>query len=376
MTPQSRVFELRSRLARRLGLLSASGLVFLAATLLAMLVVVFHAMAHSWAAVLRGDPTHAGAWSLLGVSMALCAVRLAGVVLHTSPGPGGIRLPRQAAEGFYQVIDDVAQRFGVAPVRNVWISSDMNALVLQRPAWGWIGPIQTHLLIGLPLAHSVSPAQLDAVLAHEFAHLARQRSGMGAQGAHLRAWWARVLDEAFENFPWAADWLERQANPFYRDMLRLARVEEFEADACAAQVVGVSLLGETLVEIGLKARFLEQDYWPTVMAHSTQFPSPSIRPYREMGLGVAAGFLRRESVAEDLSHYDAGGGSLPLHPTLHQRLRALRAPLRAAASDETSAAVAYFAPLLPTLSWAFDRAWWEETREDWQQCDLDEQVDD
>ncbi len=376
MTPQSRVFELRSRLARRLGLLSAGCLVLLAVTLLVMLVIVCHAMARSWESVLRGDPTHAGAWSLLGVSMALCAVRLVGVALHSSPVPGGIRLPRQAAEEFYRVMDGVALRFGIEPVRNVWISSDMNAVVLQRPAWGWIGPIRTHLLIGLPLAHSVSTAQLDAVLAHEFAHLARQRSGIGAQGAHLRAWWARVLDEAFENFPWAADWLERRANRFYRDMLRLARLEEFEADACAAQVVGASLLGETLVEIGLKARFLEQDYWPTVMAQSAQFPSPSIRPYREMGLGVAAGFLRRESVAEDLSHYDAGGGSLPLHPTLHERLRALGAPMRAAAADETSAADAYFAPLLPTLSWAFDRVWWEETREDWQQCHLDAEGED
>ncbi|MFC5770894.1 M48 family metallopeptidase [Thauera sinica] len=375
MTPQSRVFDLRSRLARRLGLLSTGCLLLLIAALLGMLATVFVAMGHSWEGVLKGDPTRAGLWSLLAVTVALSMVRLVGVVCHTSPLPQGIRLPRQAAEDFYRLMDDIAASFGIPPVQHVWISCDMNAVVLQRPAWGWIGPIRTHLLIGLPLAHSVSAAQLAAVLAHEFAHLARQRSGLGAQAAHLRAWWARVLDEAFENFPWAADWLERRAHRFYRDMLRLARLEEFEADACAAQVVGRALMGETLVEIGLKARFLEQDYWPKVMAQSMQFPSPSIRPYREMGLGVAAGFLRRESVAEDLSHYEAGGGSLPLHPTLHERLRALGTPLRAAAEDQPSAAGHYFAPLLPTLAWAFDRAWWEDAREDWQQRYLDTRDD-
>jgi len=360
------VFDLRSRLARRLVLVSAVGLALVTMVMVGMGGVVIVAMGHSWEGVVQGDPLRAGAWSLAAVTCALCAVRLVGVVCHTSPQPDGIRLPRQAAEEFHALLDDIAARFGVAPVTTVWISRDMNAMVLQRPAWGWIGPIRTHLLIGLPLAHSVSAGQMAAVLAHEFAHLARQRSGLGAQGAHLRAWWARALDEAFENFPWATDWLERRAHRFYRDMLRLARLEEFEADTCAARLVGPGLMGETLVEIGLKARFLEQDYWPKVMAQSAQFPSPSIRPYREMGLGVAAGFLRRESVAEDLSHYEAGGGSLPLHPTLHERLRALGAPLRAAADDQPSAAGRYFGPLLPTLAWAFDRAWWEDAREGWQ----------
>lgn len=359
------MFDLRSRLALRLGLLSGIWLALLMLALVTMVGVVVAAMSHSWEAVLGGDPTRAAGWSLTAVIVALTGVRLAGVACHTSPLPQGICLPRQAAEDFYRLMDDIAFRLDAAAVDRVWITSDMNAVVLQRPAWGWAGPMRTHLLIGLPLAHSISAAQLAAVLAHEFAHLARQRNGLGAQGAHLRAWWARVLDQAFENFPWAARWLEVRSHRFYRDMLRLARLEEFEADAYAARVVGPALMGETLVEIGLKARFLEQDYWPKVMAQSVQFPSPSIRPYREMGLGVAAGFLRRASVAEDLSHYEVGGGSLPLHPTLRERLRALGTPLRAAADDEPSAAGQYFAPLLPTLAWAFDRAWWEDARHGW-----------
>lgn len=375
MTPHSRIFDLRARLASRLGLLSAGSLAMVMLALMVMIGVVLLALSCSWEAVLAGEPARAGSWSLTAVVVALSGVRLAGVICHTSAPPQGIRVPREAAEELHRLLDAAARRLGVKPVDAVWITSDMNAFVLQRPAWGWIGPIRTHLLIGLPLAHSISAAQLTAVLAHEFSHLARQRSGLGAHSAHARAWWARVLDRAFENFPWAARWLERGSHRFYRDMLRLSRLEEFEADAHAAGLVGAALMGETLVEIGLKARFLEQDYWPKVMAQSMQFPSPSIRPYREMGLGVAAGFLRRESVVEDLSHFEAGGGNLPLHPTLSERLRALGAPLQAALDDPPSAASHYLGPLLPTLAWAFDRAWWADARDGWQQSYLDARDD-
>ncbi|MDR1463376.1 MAG: hypothetical protein LBI68_09630, partial [Azoarcus sp.] len=135
-----------------------------------------------------------------------------------------------------------------------------------------------------------------------------------------------------------------------------------EADALATRLVDASLLGETLIEVSLKEQFLLRDYWPRVLAQSTVRAKPLVRPYRDLGLGMAVGFLRAEC-DEAL-----GGDSSPqsLHPTTKERLSALRVMPQASSEDLPSAAAHYFAPLLLPLSWAFDRAWWQDVRPDWQ----------
>lgn len=359
------MFDLRPRLARRLTMVAVAGIGTLAALVLAAFAVAAYAFVLSWAALIDGLPLRAGAWSAAAVACAICGGRLA-FLFGRAPSPAGVRLPREAADAFYQLIDDLARRLGAARIDRVWVTGDMNAMVMQRPRWGWLGPLETHLLVGLPLVHSVSRGQLAAVLAHEFAHLVVQRNGASAVAAHLRASWMRVLDRGCEAFPVLGARLDRKLYRLYRDMLRLTRIEEFEADHIAAQLVGAGLLGETLVEVSLKERFLRQDYWPKVMAQSSAQARPSIRPFREMGLGVETGFSRPSFAALDIAAFaDADAGAMPLHPSLKERLRVLRVPLRAAAEDRPSAARHYFAPLLPTLAWVFDRAWWQEVRKGW-----------
>lgn len=363
IAPDSRLFRIRARLARRLGLLAAAGLAVVAACAFAFAALALFTLSRMGAVFAVGDWLGALPWGVLAVVATWCAARIS-LLLHAPLAqPDGIRLPRRAAPDFYRLTDDISRRIGAARVERVWITGDMNALVMQRPRWGWIGPIETHLLIGLPLVHSVSRHQLAAVLAHEYAHLAIQRNGVGAIGALLRAWWMRVLDRVCEAFPAVERLSNRLLLRFYRDMVRLSRLEEFEADALAASLVGAGLLGETLIEVTLKEQFLRQDYWPKVMAQSSSRPRPSIRPYREMGLGVETGFLRPGSLNHAALSVEADDGML--HPTLQQRLRALRVPPCAARVDRPSAASHYFAPLLPSLAWVFDRAWWRETRKGW-----------
>ena len=364
---RSRLFNLRTRLARRLSMFALSGLLVVMLLMVAIFAIMLEALANSWLYLNEGVPLVTLASSLTAVASAYLCARLAGLLCVPPPSPTGVLLPRDAAPEFYSLIDEIGAVLHAGQIDRVWITRDPNASVVQRARWGCVGRIETHLLVGLPLVHSVSRLQLAAVVAHELAHIALQRKGADKYFAHLRAWWLRALDAICEDIPLIEPLANRMLQRFYRDLLRLSRIEEFEADALAAQIVGAGLLGETLIELTLKERFLRQDYWPKVMAQSELLARPSIRPYREMGLGVETGFLRPESerAATEALLEDSDEMSLPFHPGLHERLRALRVPVQASADDMPSAAHHYFAPILPALAWVFDRAWWKDVRSGW-----------
>ncbi|MCK0506444.1 M48 family metallopeptidase [Aromatoleum anaerobium] len=367
-----RLSRLRSRLARRLGLKALAGLVLVGCMVLAFGAIAGRVAFATWSFLVDGKVAVATTSAAVSMVAFALAWRVLGWLIAPAACPGGVRLPREAARSLHAMIDQMSQRFGGIPVDAVWIGGDMNAAILQRPRWGWAGPIETHLIIGLPLAHSVSQRQFCAILAHEFAHLACQRQRLGAWGGHLRAWWFRVLDRCIDGIPLLGRGLERGFAGDLRDALRLSRLEEFEADAVAARVVGARLVGEALVEVALKERFLSKDYWRKVMAQSRLQPEPSIRPYRDMGLGMMAGFRRPMPGLLDLRRWMAGdeeyvrGASF--HPTVAERLRALRVRAAVSHGERMSVADACLAPLLPTLAWVFDRAWWEDSRLAWRGC--------
>jgi hypothetical protein len=357
--PHPRLFALRERLAARLTVLAAVGL--LSIFLLAVLVF--------WGGVSAAIGFWKGAGAQ-GPLLAFCCAALAFVggfltlrlLFVPLPAPEGVQISPEDASDFHRLIEGMAWALDSDRIDHVWVTPEMNAAVLQRSRWGYFGRIETHLLLGLPLAHSVTCPQLVAVLAHEFAHLAVQRKGFGKYGALLRAWWLRVLDKIGEMFPILGAGADRWLRRFYSNMARLARIEEFEADALATQLVDADLLGETLIEVSLKEQFLFRDYWPRVLAQSKVRAKPLVRPYRDLGLGMTAGFLR---VVCD----DALAGEAPersLHPTTKERLSALRVLPQMSSEDLPSAATHYFSQLLLPLAWTFDRAWWRDVRPDWQ----------
>ncbi len=289
--------------------------------------------------------------------------------------PQGVLLHRNAVPSLHALIERVGKHFGGYRIDAVLMTDGMNAAVVQRPRWGLLGPMQTYLLLGLPLTHSVSDRQLAGVLAHEFAHLNRQRQGLGAWGCHVRAWWFRVLDRLVESLPdLPGRWLDRVSTPSLHGAMRLARLEEIEADQVAAAVAGRSLIAEVLVEVAIKERFLVDDYWPKVMGQCERMPKPSIRPYREMGLGMAAGFRRASSSLDldmkaDMAISEVGDNPVDglgdFHPPLHERLYRLGVSDIYLPGGEPSVAETHLTALLPSLSLALDRDWWACARAHW-----------
>lgn len=302
--PRRSVIRLRERLARRLALLSLFGMLGLLGMMCVSAGLAVASFGAALAEIDRGAPLPTLAWVVTALVLVSPAVWALDAILRASPRPEGIRLPRAAAKELFGLIDELAERVGVPAVHDVRITDDINAAVVQRPSLGVVGALRTELLIGLPLVHGLSPAQLGAVLAHEFGHLAAQRAGVCAWGAHLRAWWVRAFDTLLMVLPLRPQWLERHATRFCRDMLRLAHAEEFEADMIAARLVGADLVGQTLIELSRKAHFLSHDYWPRVHAlrmDDREFHRPSVSrdgAWVRGGLflscrGVRAGSARR-----------------------------------------------------------------------------------
>lgn len=358
----------RSSLSRRVDIQALAGLSLMLGFGAAFLAVAGVFLDRALLAFIDDSGAAGLLWMLGTVVFAWLAFRCLSWLAVVNGPPEGVELPRDAARSLYRLVDRVGARFGSARIDSVWVTGGMNAAIQQRPRWGLVGPMQSHLLIGLPLAHSVNERQLVAIVAHEFAHLAYQRQGLGAWGCHLRAWWFRALTRCLDELPvWLSESLERQTERSLVLAQELARLEEFEADRAAARVVGRGLVGEALTEVALKERFLAEDYWEKVMAQSTVLPRPSIRPYREMGLGMAAGFRASTEqsnafLRSTFADPDEGDG---LHPTLAERLDALGVVPIGPRAEERSAAARHLRGVLPRLSWIFDRVWWMETRMSW-----------
>lgn len=370
------------KLARQLTRRAAFGLGVFAAMGLACAVMFFVGawqLAFGEAALgLTATLLHLALVLFLGWS----AFRLYSWLVIPAPRAEGVRLDRDNAPSLYQLVDNLADRMSAPRVDRIRITAEMNAAVHQRPVRGLWGKMETTLVVGLPLVHSISPKQLSAILAHEMAHLVRQRHGALAWDAHLRAWWHRVCERIASDGSASARLLTALLTPWAEagilQALELNHLEEYEADRVAARLIGAKLLGDTLVEVAMKSEFIEGDYWEKVMAQAEHSPRPTIRPFRDMGMGVAAGFqaLPQNGLLRSLISDERGG---IMHPTLTDRLVALRvAPRVPMRASKRSAASHYLRPALPGLSKRFDGMWWRATRPAWRefykqcQSDMDE----
>jgi len=299
-----------------------------------------------------------------------CFVSLLRVLKGHFPAPEGMRLDRAEAPRLFALLDRMARRFGTPPIHEVRVTGELNAAITQRPTLGYFFRLRNTLVLGLPLAFALSPRQFTAVIAHEFGHLRRQRMALGGWGCHLRAFWHQVL-ENMETVPSRLrpmlSWVSSHESPVYcAESLVLSHLDELEADAAAAEVVGSRRLGEALAEVAMKQRFLADDYWRKVYAQADRAKRPSILPYRNMAAAFRVGFDRAALVdeLEDVGDED-DDEALSTHPSLQARIRALGLQAAEAGQGSDNAARRFFACALPRLTAALDRQWWDAERRSW-----------
>jgi len=259
--------------------------------------------------------------------------------------PSGVAIRRPAAPELFAVLDDIRARLHAAPFHEVLLTPEFNASVAQTPRMGPLGCHRNRLLLGLPLLDALSPEEMRAVLAHEFAHLSREHGRLSHWLYRLRRSWEiqfrrfgtsqsqdqRALRRLIVRYvEWF--WPRFNAHAFV-----LSRANEYEADAAAARIAGAAHVASSLVRLRLLARLMEETLWPELWQLAKSQPAPPgdafLRLRDGLRQGVPAGKLPRwsdEAFRESPNNNDT-------HPCLRERLHAL------VVSPNSGAAIAHAA---------------------------------
>jgi Zn-dependent protease with chaperone function len=103
------------------------------------------------------------------------------------PEPHWQRLAPGDAPALRDMLDGVCRSVGAPPVHHIYVSTELNAAVAQRPRYGFWGPRTNHVIVGLPLLAVMTPGQVRVTLAHECGHLVgRHNSFTSRRGNNSR----------------------------------------------------------------------------------------------------------------------------------------------------------------------------------------------
>ena len=283
--------------------------------------------------------------------------------------PPGFAVTRRSAPALFERIDKLRRKLRAPRFHRVLITDEFNAGVVQVPRLGPVGWHANYLLLGMPLLKSVSPQQLDAILAHEFGHLAGGHARFGNWLYRLRRIWSQLLDELertrssgmvlFRRF---FEWYVPRFNAY---SFPLARANEYEADAAAARATSPETLAEALTTTAVVGRYLANNFWPQVYAKADTTPQPSFSPHATLG-----GALTTELGAEEITRWTSDALAQPTdstdtHPGLVDRLRAIGADAKFNSPQSGASADFLLGDLRDPLIAKLDDRWQFQISEDW-----------
>lgn len=285
--------------------------------------------------------------------------------------PEGTELSPLTAPGLFGMIEELRHKLRAPRFHHVLITADYNAGVSQIPRLGIFGWHQNYLLIGLPLLKTLTVEQFRAVLAHEFGHLARGHGRFGHWIYRLRMRWAQLI-ETLEQQRSRGDFMFRPFFNWYSPYFSaysfpLARADEYEADATAAQLTSPRTVAEALTGVSVIGNYLSQKYWPQLFERAREEPRPGFMPYVGMSQRIAAE-VDMESAKTLLDQVLAEEtGCANTHPALTDRLKAVGAAAAIAPPGPGESADTLLGDAAAGLVARFDEQWLQAVLPHWEQ---------
>lgn len=287
--------------------------------------------------------------------------------------PDGLPVSNLEAPRLFELIEQVRRKVGAPRPDRVLIDGALNASVVQQPRLGLLGWHRNTLILGLPLLMALETRQLAAVLAHEFGHLRGAHGKLGAWVYRTRRAWVRLAESrarapaAFALADLAPAFFFRHFFPrFNARAFVLSRRQEYEADRVAHEVVGREAAASGLLAIELQARYLREQFWPSVWRHAAHLPTPEKeRPFRAMQQALKTALTHRQAqpwLKEALKRLPDLADT---HPSLRDRLEFADVAPRPPLPAPVSAAEALLREALPDWLTRMDRQWRGRSTEAW-----------
>lgn len=280
------------------------------------------------------------------------------------PRPDGIVIDEAEAPSLHQFVDALHFATKGPRIHEVRITGEMNAAIAQYPRLLFLSS-RNILSIGLPLLQALSQKEVEAVIAHEMGHFAGAHGRTAAFIYHIRMRWSQLGKRLSRGivagglrrfFQWYGPW-------FAAYSFVLARRQEYEADALAARIVGPATMANALIRIAYQsARWNEG--WSLIWSQAVERPDPPSSPYRLLGdiasaqpdeaaPDVLARALNRQRDLDDT------------HPSLSQRLAALRVAPQLPPPFKEPAAAVLLGPALTSIIDQLDAEWHSTADESW-----------
>ncbi|WP_067183294.1 M48 family metallopeptidase [Microtetraspora niveoalba] len=256
--------------------------------------------------------------------------------------PSGLPLTPRQAPLLWATVRELAAEAGTRAPDEIWLIPEVNASVQEESRLlGLIGG-RRRLSLGLPLLHTMTVAQVRAVLAHELGHYSGRHTRLSAPAYRGRLMIAHTLRQIGQYNP--SGWIFKgYARLYLLADNAVSRRQEFEADRASARVAGIEAAASALHEVRVLDAawhfFLEQYVelgWESGFAPDDLFA----------GFGALVAGRRGELNALRASTPEEKGSRWDTHPPLNERIAAIRAlPRTPVTPDGRPAAV-----LVPDLA--------------------------
>jgi Zn-dependent protease with chaperone function len=279
---------------------------------------------------------------VIGLGMAWAVLKS----LFSRPASGSFGLAKTAADcpRLHQAVAEVAQRIDTQPVDDLYLAPGSSISVHQegRGPFGIFGVKRRVLTLGMSTMHFLTVSELQAILAHEYAHF-----------SHRDTLYSRFIYQVTLSLTQAIQGMGRSGgninyvNPFYWFLYLyyqcytllsagFSRSREFLADRMAASLYGSEVFASALTKVCTDGALFEMTIYNNIAQLLDQNKAfvnmyAAFRSYRDEQMSAQEREeLQQKLLVEEESMFAS-------HPTYRERIAAVAPLPRAHGNDAVSA---------------------------------------